>query len=118
MAAWFFRGLRRGVVTTRYPNELDSWSKELPSPPAFHAARLTTTLADRLVEGCASGALERRDSTLIIDLGKCTGCRRCVELSGGVAEPSGKSLLASTARGALLKSIPILGDKVDGDGHQ
>ena len=33
MALWFLRGVRRGVVTTRYPTEVDSWTAQLPTPP-------------------------------------------------------------------------------------
>ncbi len=112
MASWFTRGLRRGVVTTRYPAVLDDWATTLPSPPAFHSERLTVALADRLVDACPSGALTRAGDELIIDLGKCTGCGRCLALADGVARPSGQALLASHRRTALLKTVPIRG----GDG--
>ncbi|HEX4115977.1 MAG TPA: hypothetical protein VHY18_08900 [Solirubrobacteraceae bacterium] len=109
MASWFYRGLRRGIVTTRYPKAIDAWARQLPSPPAFHSARLTIALADRLVDACAAGALSRADRTLILDLGKCTACGRCIELSNGAAQPSGESLLASPDRSGLVKTVPIRG---------
>jgi hypothetical protein len=112
MASWFYRGLRRGIVTTRYPKGLDDWANALPSPPAFHSERLTVELADQLVSVCDSGALARTDGTLIVDLGKCTGCGRCVDAAGGAAEPSGEPLLAAVARQALIKLVPI------GGGHR
>ena len=87
MGFWFLRGMRRGVVTTRYPTELDGWAAELPTPPAFRPALLTHPLADRMIAICPTGALTRDDSHLVIDLGACSGCRRCLESRRGrVAE--------------------------------
>jgi hypothetical protein len=111
MALWFYRGLRKGIATTRYPKTIDPWARRLPSPPAFHSGRLTAGLADRLVLECAAGALTREDHELVIDLGRCTGCGRCIELSDGAARPSGEFLLASTDRAALIKRVPIRGDR-------
>ncbi|MGO9822709.1 MAG: 4Fe-4S binding protein [Solirubrobacteraceae bacterium] len=111
MALWFYRGLRRGMVTTRYPEAIDLWADQLPSPPAFHSERLTTELADRLVRGCAANALSREDHQLVIDAGRCTGCGRCVELGEGVAVASDEFLLATGDRGALIKRVPIRRDR-------
>ena len=110
---WFLRGLRRGVVTTRYPAEIDPWTRTLPSPPAFYSRRLTRDLADRLQDGCPSGALRRDHGVLVVDLGACTTCGRCFEIAGDAARPSAATLLASPDRAALRKRIPIRGD---GDG--
>jgi dissimilatory sulfite reductase (desulfoviridin) alpha/beta subunit len=103
---WFLRGLRKGVVTTRYPAKVDGWARELPSPPAFRSDRLTTELADELVAICPSRALRRDDGALVLDLGACTGCGRCY---GDAARPSGEFELAARDRRALLKRIPIGG---------
>ena len=110
MAFWFYRGLRRGIATTRYPKAVDAWARALPSPPAFHSSALTTPLADRLADACVSGALARDERELVIDLGRCTGCGVCIELAGGAARPSGESLLATTDRDRLTKRVPIRGD--------
>jgi len=110
MAFWFYRGLRRGVATTHYPKAVDAWAAALPSPPAFHSARLTVEFADRLVAECASGALSREQRELVLDIGRCTGCGRCVELGGGVVQPSGAFELATWDRSALVKRVPIRGE--------
>lgn len=109
MAFWFFRGLRRGIVTTRYPRVVDEWARQLPSPPVFHSARLTVELVDRLADACHSGALSRADRELVLDLGRCTACGHCIELSDGAARPSGEPLLASPSRQTLIKAVPIRG---------
>jgi hypothetical protein len=110
MAFWFYRGLRRGVQTTRYPEKIDPWARDLPSPPAFRSSRLTREVADELADACGTGAIRREDSDLVVDLGRCTGCGRCLELAGDAAVPSGAFLLATGDRQALIKRVPIRGD--------
>jgi ferredoxin len=107
---WFLRGLRRGVVTTRYPAAIDPWTSTLPSAPAFQSRRLTAELTDRLEAACPTGALRREDGELVVDLGACTGCGRCADVAPGVVRPSGEFLIATRDRQALLKRIPIEGD--------
>jgi len=110
MAIWFFRGLRKGIATTRYPKTLDPWTRDLPTPPAFHSRRLTSGLADALAEACPSGAIRRAGPDLVIDLGRCTCCGRCLELAGDAAAPSGEFQLATVDRSGLVKRVPIRGD--------
>jgi formate hydrogenlyase subunit 6/NADH:ubiquinone oxidoreductase subunit I len=106
---WFARGLRRGVVTTRYPARPDSSAASLPTPPSFRPDQLTREAADLMVAVCPSSALERRDDTLVFDAGACTACGRCAEAAPGAVGSSGVFELATTARSALIKEIPIRG---------
>ncbi|HTX12623.1 MAG TPA: hypothetical protein VME22_28660 [Solirubrobacteraceae bacterium] len=110
MAFWFYRGLRRGIATTRYPDKLDPWARALPSAPSFHSAHLTSELVDRLSEMCPAGALARVDRELVVDLGRCSACGRCLDAGGGAVQPSGEFLLASADRAALVKRVPIRGE--------
>ena len=111
MPLWFARGLRRGVVTTRYPARADESAAWLPAPPAFRSDRLTRQAADRMVAVCPGPALSRRDGMLVFDVGACTACGRCAEAAPGVVTSSGEFELAATARSALIKKIPIRGDE-------
>jgi hypothetical protein len=112
MALWFLRGLRRGVVTTRYPaTPADSWTADLPSPPEFYPDRLTYELADRLVVACPSQALRRDGVDLAVDVGACTGCGRCLSVAGEAARPSGHTELAARDRASLVKRIRIEGGR-------
>ena len=77
MPLWFARGLRRGIVTTRYPARPDSSAAGLPTPPAFRAGAIDAPLADRLALICPSQALHRDGAVLIFDVGRCTACGRC-----------------------------------------
>jgi len=110
MPLWFARGLRRGVVTTRYPARPDSSAASLPAPPAFRPRQLTRETADRLIAVCPSTALSRQDDVLVFDAGACTACGRCAEAAPHAVTSSGEFELAATARSALVKKIPLLGE--------
>ena len=108
MALWFLRGLRRGVLTTRYPRGTpEPWTRELPSPPLFDTSLLDTDMADRLITICPSFALRRDDHVLIYDVGACTACGRCLAAAPDAVRPSGAFELAATSRDALIKLIPL-----------
>ena len=109
MSIWFLRGLRRGVVTTRYPAVTDRWAAQLPSPPLFVPAHLTAELVERLVAICPSKALAREGAYLVLDVGACTACGRCLKAAGPAPRPSGVFELAATSRERLLKRIPVKG---------
>lgn len=116
MTLWFVRGLRRGVVTTRYPARPDESARHLPSPPAFRPDQLTRATADRLAAACPSGALRREDRTLVYDVGRCTACGRCAAEAPRAVESSGEFELAATVRSELIKEIPIRGQGGTGGG--
>jgi len=107
MTLWFLRGLRRGVVTTRYPARPDDSAADLPTPPVFRAEDLDQALADRLVAVCPSHALRRDADALVFDVGACTACGRCQEAAPGAVTSSGEFELAATSRGHLVKRIPL-----------
>ncbi len=109
MPLWTLRGLRRGVVTTRYPARPDPSAPLLPTPPAFRPDALTPGLADRLVAVCPSRALGRDGDTLVFDVGACTACGRCRAEAPGAVSASGEFELAATARAYLIKRIPLAG---------
>lgn len=109
MAWWFVRGLRRGVVTTRYPARPDPVAATFPSPPAFRPELLTEDTVDAAVRACPAGALDREGAMLRYDVGRCTACGACLAAVGAAAVPSGQFELAATDRDHLVKTIPILG---------
>jgi formate hydrogenlyase subunit 6/NADH:ubiquinone oxidoreductase subunit I len=110
MPLWFVRGLRRGVVTTRYPAKPDPAAAAVPTPPAFRPRELTRRDADRMVAACPRAALRRREDVLVFDVGACTACGRCAGVAPHAVTPSGEFELATSSRSALIKEIPILGE--------
>jgi formate hydrogenlyase subunit 6/NADH:ubiquinone oxidoreductase subunit I len=114
MTLWFVRGLRRGVVTTRYPARPEESAAFLPAPPAFRPDALTPVTARRLAETCPSGALqvvtgETGGDVLVFDVGRCTACGRCAAEAPHAVTPSGAFELAATTRSVLIKTIPLRG---------
>jgi hypothetical protein len=110
MPQWFLRGLRRGVVTTRYPVRPDPSAADLPGPPAFRPGALTRQTADALVAVCPSSALARSGFTLVFDVGACTACGWCRAAAPDAVIASGELELAATDRASLRKRIPLLGE--------
>jgi len=110
MTLWFVRGLRRGVVTTRYPARPEESARYLPTPPAFRPRALTAGTADRLAASCPSGALRRADDVLVFDVGRCTACGRCAAEAPHAVTTSGAFELAATSRSVLVKTIPLRGE--------
>ncbi|HUY48573.1 MAG TPA: hypothetical protein VMV92_23115 [Streptosporangiaceae bacterium] len=108
MPLWFARGLRRGIVTTRYPARPDSSAADLPTPPAFHAGAMDRRLADQLAGVCPSRALRRDGGVLVFDAGMCTACGRCRDAAPWAVTASGDFELAATSRAHLVKRIPLL----------
>jgi ferredoxin-like protein FixX len=111
MTLWFVRGLRRGVVTTRYPARPDESATHLPTPPAFRADQLTRQAADELVALCPSRALRRDAAVLVFDVGACTACGRCEAAAGPAIMASHEFELAATDRCVLIKRIPLRGEE-------
>jgi formate hydrogenlyase subunit 6/NADH:ubiquinone oxidoreductase subunit I len=107
MPLWFVRGLRRGVVTTRYPARPEASAAFLPTPPAFRADHMDAELAGRLCAACPSQALRQQDGALIFDVGACTACGRCQEIAPDAVASSGEFELAATDRAHLIKRIPL-----------
>jgi ferredoxin len=132
MPLWFFRGLSRGVVTTRYPAEPDASAASLPTPPSFRPGTLTrpaseravprppriptlgrgaapndVIVADALIAICPSRALRRDADALLFDAGACTACGLCGQAEPDAVGISGEFELAANARDQLVKRIPL-----------
>ena len=74
--AWVLRGLRDGVVTSRYPVRRDAYGDSFPGAvgvvPHAPAADLDVGRV------CPTGAIERRDDRVVVDRGRCILCGACV----------------------------------------
>ncbi len=75
MSVWVLRGLRDGVVTTRWPRRADeyadSWRGPVTVLPGASAAPGAAAL-------CPTGAIEATGGRVRVDQGKCILCGRCV----------------------------------------
>ena len=75
MLKWLFRGLRHGVVTTRYPARAEE------APPGFRGrveVLAAAAAAETLVELCPTGAIQVEEGRVSLDRGRCILCGACV----------------------------------------
>ncbi len=103
MSIWVLRGLRDGVVTTRWPERPDEYAGSWRGPAAVRpdSAGGAGAEVERL---CPTGAIEAFDR-LRVDQGRCILCGRCVAArpdlftwSAGATGPAA----AAVARQALV----------------
>lgn len=93
---WIFRGLRDGVVTTRWPRRPD---------PYFDAWRGPATVIDDATGEaetlCPTSAIRRGPGGVTLDQGLCIQCGRCVEAAPETFTWSHGSDVATLTRAAL-----------------
>jgi Ni,Fe-hydrogenase III small subunit/ferredoxin len=104
---WVLRGLRNGVVTTRWPRRPDPCADGLRGP-----ARVLNGFPDGAAELpglCPAGAISHPGGGGVrLDQGRCILCGRCVAARPDVFGWSRGPAVASLARGALV--VPRLGE--------
>jgi Ni,Fe-hydrogenase III small subunit len=124
MIEWLVRGLRHGVVTTRYPRRAEP-------APAGYRGRVDVLRADgaspALEEVCPTRAIAVRDGEVSLDRGRCILCGACVardpERFGFVADYEtavrrpGSTPLADRS-GALRRSIHVRHVDAGSDGAE
>jgi len=80
--AWVLRGLREGIVTTRYPKKPDDYGTSFKGSVSVRAAEATLSAdvtGPALSTLCPTGAIEERAGEVVLDRGRCILCGRCVE---------------------------------------
>jgi Ni,Fe-hydrogenase III small subunit/ferredoxin len=112
--AWVLRGLREGIVTTRYPGRPDDYGPGFKGSVSVLAGRASTrgepstTTQGRepdLSVLCPTGAIVEQAGEVTLDRGRCILCGRCVEARPETFafEPSPE--LASVRREGLI--VPV-----------
>jgi Ni,Fe-hydrogenase III small subunit/ferredoxin len=103
---WALRGLRDGVVTTRWPARPDRYAAAVHGPATVLDAH-PAGAGERLARLCPTGAIGLADGTtgnggVRLDQGKCVQCGRCVEARPDVFGWSGGPAAAALWRGGLV----------------
>jgi Ni,Fe-hydrogenase III small subunit/ferredoxin len=75
MSIWVLRGLRDGVVTTRWPRRPDEYADSWRGPVIVRQEAGHADVPEGL---CPTGAIETAGSGVRVDQGKCILCGRCV----------------------------------------
>jgi len=104
VSIWVLRGLRDGVVTTRWPARPDAYAEAWrgPARPLERGGRRTD-----LTGICPTGAITVTGGTVRVDQGRCILCGRCVaERPGVFAWSKGAAGPAALTREQLI--IPEL----------
>jgi Ni,Fe-hydrogenase III small subunit/ferredoxin len=111
VSIWALRGLRDGVVTTRWPKRPDEYAGSWRGP--------VTVIGDagsRDVDGlCPTGAIEVADQVRV-DQGKCILCGRCVaqrpDLFAWGAGATGPDAAALTREALVVPQVAETGEAV------
>jgi Ni,Fe-hydrogenase III small subunit/ferredoxin len=120
VSLWVLRGLREGVVTTRWPRRPDSYAGSWRGPATVHEPHPAQTAG--LGGLCPAGAIsvsagEDERHTVRLDQGRCILCGRCVAerpdvfaWSRGATGPSAAAL----TRGALVvPNVPETDENIE-----
>lgn len=122
---WIFRGLRDGVVTTRWPARPDPYADTLrgpatvtaePGEPGEPGSDTRSPNGDGpsgrgLADLCPSGAIDAEAGRVTIDQGRCVQCGRCVEARPDLFAWTTGPAVAATDRATLI--VPDTGDLDD-----
>jgi Ni,Fe-hydrogenase III small subunit/ferredoxin len=106
---WIPRGLRKGIVTTRYP------ARPEPPLPGFRASiavRDAGGAPEALEAVCPTGAIRVREGRVALDRGRCILCGACVAADPARFAFSPEWETAARARGALVAGEPA-GEQVE-----
>jgi Ni,Fe-hydrogenase III small subunit/ferredoxin len=112
VSLWALRGLRDGVVTTRWPRRADEYADAWRGPVTVIGE------ADALdVDGlCPTGAVEVADRVRV-DQGKCVLCGRCVaqrpDLFAWGAGATGPDAAALTREALVVPQVAETGEAVE-----
>lgn len=80
MFGWIWRGIRTGVLTTRYPARLDHLSPGYRGFPAIDEALCRDGACAAAAAICPTQALAAAPQGLQLDLGRCIQCGLCADV--------------------------------------
>ncbi len=108
---WITRGLRHGVVTSRYPRRADGYGGDFSGSIAVTREVIDATRMARCVAQCPTGAITVGPDGPAVDRGSCIHCGRCVEAAPEVFSYSPGVETARTRRATLVVPTPLESDE-------
>ena len=108
---WIPRGLRDGIVTSRYPRRADGYGNGFSGTLVVRSPGTTSPEVVAAADGCPTGAITRPDGRVRLDRGRCILCGRCAIASPEVFRFDSSVEVSAPDRQTLL--VPEL-DEDDG----
>lgn len=108
---WVFRGLRNGVVTTRWPKRADDYFEEFTASVrvSAHSAEADASRIEVVAAACPTAAISATP-VLRLDRGRCILCGRCV-----LAAPESFSWETGCATAGLSRTALVVGEVREND---
>ena len=114
MSIWVLRGLRDGVVTTRWPGKPDEYADNWRGPVTVRPGAVVPPDAGAL---CPTGAIESGDDGVRVDQGACVLCGRCVaawpEVFAWSAGATGPAAAAVTRQALVVPRLPETDEAIE-----
>ncbi|MCL4414333.1 MAG: NADH-quinone oxidoreductase subunit B family protein [Acidimicrobiales bacterium] len=109
---WISRGLRGGILTSRYPAQADGYGERWAGTIRLrHAGGGEARDSTGLAVACPTQAIAVTGDGLELDRGRCVVCGRCVTLRPDLVELDHATEVGSLARGDLVVSTGEQGDE-------
>ena len=106
MSIWVLRGLRDGVVTTRWPRRPDDYADSWRGPVTVRREADAAVVQEGL---CPTGAIQDGDGGVHVDQGRCILCGRCVaerpDVFAWSAGATGPGAVAVTRQALIVPQI-------------
>lgn len=99
---WITRGLRDGIVTSRYPKRADDYGPDHRSSVKVTEPLVTEGDEQALSSLCPTGAIVVTQGTLQVDRGRCILCGRCIAERPERFSYDGDPALARSHRQSLV----------------
>lgn len=104
---WVLRGLRDGIVTTRWPRRRDGYFEEWAGvvEPRPDPQRVGPGEVEQVAGVCPTGAIGQVDGGMNVDQGACIGCGRCILEKRSLESVSLESGMFTWRRGSDLARL-------------
>jgi Ni,Fe-hydrogenase III small subunit/ferredoxin len=107
---WITRGLKEGIVTTRYPRQPDAYGPTFRAIATVHPSGAVSDGAGSAVReaaaACPTRAITEDGMRVHLDQGRCIACGRCVERA-----PAFFAFESSPEVGTLSRQMLIVPDR-------
>ena len=108
MMPWIMRGLRHGVVTSRYPRLGDGYGDGFAGGVTVRGDVADAAVLDLCIADCPTGAITVESDGPLLDRGRCVHCGRCVEHAPETFSYSPNFETARSGREGLV--VPTVGE--------